>query len=446
HLDDATLVMGSGQYSWGNAAPRFDLNLIGKGIGQTIVQGQPGSTNVKSTFPVSLYFEGISFLGGDTVVDARNGVHFTAVDAEFANSTSDDGLNLINFSTAVLYRVSAHDNWRDGLSYHNPSGSPMEVLEAYVSSVDNGKTNEFNSQGSTTHDSVNIVRVASEYRRNRTNIADVSNATSWNVDVVTSHPTDPVSYNFYQSNAGTAWLISGNSSVGGVVKALNGATIRYSSLYSMFDESTQIANDSALLGPDNSQLTSASLTADSYPSLAYDFDVDQVVYVSVAGFGNTTYDVLTGGDKDVASSVGRYLLQVSAVPSSFDGDDQIDEAIELVGLGNIAAALDFAGDVDLYAIDVVAGQILEFDLDVSDPLLDLRLTLFDESGNLMASVDDALGNGSEGSIWEAYLSFTFSESGRYYLGVSSAANDGFSIVTGLGDVGAMVGSYQLFVS
>ena len=53
---------------------------------------------------------------------------------------------------------------------------------------------------------------------------------------------------------------------------------------------------------------------------------------------------------------------------------------------------------------------------------------------------------TEGSIWEAYLSFTFSESGRYYLGVSSAANDGFSIVTGLGDVGAMVGSYQLFVS
>ncbi|MFK7817757.1 MAG: Ig-like domain-containing protein, partial [Planctomycetaceae bacterium] len=267
--DAATINVASGTYTWGyqnNIA--FDLNIMGQGIGVTnvIYDANIGTdpNNANNTYTAqfrrnSTYIEGITFDGDDDgnsntpsgsfiVMDVRNADALTIVDSEFKNAGTGDGLNIFNTDTVVVYNSIARDNDGDGFSYSNPNGLSMEVFEAFANGSDNGLNGLWNSQGSTTHESVDIVRVGGTFERNPTNISDVSSGTSWNIDVTTAdafaNEQAGQYLNFNVSGGGTAWIVGGNHGQGinkpTVVNAQPGAELRYVGGFGTLDPITTI--------------------------------------------------------------------------------------------------------------------------------------------------------------------------------------------------------------
>ena len=245
-VDSATLHVADGNYTWGDVGNvGFQLNIIGQGIGATVVQ-HIGDNDYAAQFRAhDLYIEGMTFVGGTAALDVRNSANVSLVSSEFTGSTALDGVNIVNASAVVVVESSSHHNESDGFSYTNPSGAPMEVLEVGVVGSDNGLNQAWNSQGSTTHKSVDIVRVGSVFERNPTNISDVSTGRSWNVDVITSNALALSGNQFVNLNVsgnGLTWVIGGDHSQGSnvptVVNAQPGAEIRYVAAFNTLDPAT----------------------------------------------------------------------------------------------------------------------------------------------------------------------------------------------------------------
>ena len=94
----------------------------------------------------------------------------------------------------------------------------MHVLGAFVAGVDNGRNGIWNSQGSSVHESVMIVRVGGVFKRNPTNISDVSANVSFDLDVITANSTAAVHaykyLNLNVSGGGIAYVIGGDHGKG----------------------------------------------------------------------------------------------------------------------------------------------------------------------------------------------------------------------------------------
>lgn len=132
-----------------------------------------------------------------------------------------------------------------------------------------------------------------------------------------------------------------------------------------------------------------------------------------------------------------------------DPDDQMRDAIQF---GAITApvirtdSISAAQDVDIYRVDVAAGQRLSFDIDrPAGSQLDSYMRLFNASGQQLASNDDAAAPGETRGL-DSYLEFTFANAGSFYLGVSGFGNRSYNAVTGLGDRNGRTGNYSLVVS
>lgn len=111
-------------------------------------------------------------------------------------------------------------------------------------------------------------------------------------------------------------------------------------------------------------------------------------------------------------------------------------------------AIDNTMDVDLFSIDVGAGQTLEFDVDRRNGgLLDSWLRLFNSTGTELASSDDAVAPGETDHELQPYLRYSFTSAGRYYLGISSYGNTRYNPVTGSGDTqGTTTGGYTVVIT
>ena len=132
-----------------------------------------------------------------------------------------------------------------------------------------------------------------------------------------------------------------------------------------------------------------------------------------------------------------------------DPDDQIQDAIRL---GTITTpvtrndAVNVAIDVDIYRVDVTAGQRLSFDIDrPTSSRLDSYIRLFNSTGQQLAFSDDAAAPDEVRGL-DSYLEFTFATAGSYYLGVSGYGNQNYNAVTGLGDTNGSTGNYGLVVT
>ncbi len=132
-----------------------------------------------------------------------------------------------------------------------------------------------------------------------------------------------------------------------------------------------------------------------------------------------------------------------------DPDDQIRDAINL---GTITTpvtrngSVNVAIDVDIYRVDVTAGQRLSFDIDrPTTSRLDSYIRLFNSTGQQLALSDDAAAPGEVRGL-DSYLEFTFATAGSYYLGVSGFGNRNYNAVTGLGDTNGRTGNYGLVVT
>jgi pimeloyl-ACP methyl ester carboxylesterase len=189
----------------------------------------------------------------------------------------------------------------------------------------------------------------------------------------------------------------------------------------------------------------------SYESyLEYTFNSAGTFYLAVSGFGNTSYDPVTGAGHTNGSTGAYTLILTPLSAGNSDADDQISEAFPLGAMTQTRTrageAISPGTDVDMLSLTVVAGQRIAFDIDqASSPGIDSYLRLFTASGAQLAANDDGAAPGEPFS-YESYLEYTFNSAGTFYLGVSGYGNSGYDPTTGAGDSNGSTGAYSLTVT
>ena len=196
-----------------------------------------------------------------------------------------------------------------------------------------------------------------------------------------------------------------------------------------------------------------TLGFDAY--LRFAFVTGGTYYIAVSNATNIQFNPTTGDGDTVggADVTGAYQLRVTALP--IDTDDEIAEATALGTITSTpitrSATINPDIDVDLYGFTVAAGQIVDFDIDTAlngPGGLGSFLRLFNSQGVQLAFNNDAAGQNENTVGFDAYLRYTFSTAGTYYIGVSNATNTGYNILTGLSDVpGGLnsIGDYDLII-
>ena len=195
-----------------------------------------------------------------------------------------------------------------------------------------------------------------------------------------------------------------------------------------------------------------TLGIDAY--LRHLFPTAGTFYLGVSNSNNVNYNALTGDDDTVggANSTGTYQVIIQALP--VDVDDAINEATALGSISTSpvtrAASITPDIDVDMYQFSVIAGQVVEFDIDTTQNGpggLGSYLRLFNPQGTQLDFNDNAAAPG-ESAGFDAYLRHTFVAGGTYYLGVSNSNNNAYNAITGNGDIAGgpdSIGTYQLTV-
>ncbi len=178
-------------------------------------------------------------------------------------------------------------------------------------------------------------------------------------------------------------------------------------------------------------------------------------YLGVSNANNVNYDAVSGNG-DVSGgqfAIGNYKLTVTLLP--IDTDDAQSEAIQV---GTVTSsgftrtdAINPDVDVDMYAFNVTNNQIVDFDIDTTlNGLggLGSYIRLFNSSGNQLAWNDDGVAPGENVLGFDAYMRYTFTTGGTYYLGVSNFNNAAYNPLTGTGDTpGGLhsIGDYTLSI-
>ena len=214
------------------------------------------------------------------------------------------------------------------------------------------------------------------------------------------------------------------------------------------EQGIEVAANNDAMGPDDSVIGFD-------PYVRFTAPQNGNYYIAVSNWENTSYDPI-GGEGDIAGqqyATGSYALTVRSLPQ-FDNDDSIAEAITLGGAGptrySVDGVIDNDVDVDMYRIDLMNGQSVEFDIDTAQNGpggLGSYMTLFDANGNVVASNNDGAAPG-ETLGFDAYLRLSVVNGGPYYLAISNYGNTAFSPITGNGDTaGSMyaTGAYRLTI-
>lgn len=192
--------------------------------------------------------------------------------------------------------------------------------------------------------------------------------------------------------------------------------------------------------------------------LQYTFATTGTYYIGVSNSYNATYDPTTG-NADTAgglNSIGDYLLIVQTAPiPAEDLDDAIAEAPSIgqvtTNPNTTSASINPDTDVDMLSFTVAAGQTVDFDIDTSangPGGLGSYLRLFNAQGQQLASNDNASAPGEGAVGFDAYLRFTFTTAGTYYIAVSNSGNINYDAVSGGSDTAGApnaLGAYTLSI-
>lgn len=157
-----------------------------------------------------------------------------------------------------------------------------------------------------------------------------------------------------------------------------------------------------LYGPDGASLTSY-LWESSSGVFAYRASSSGTYYLGVSSTGSMT---------------GDYLLSATIGPDDYPASTNTPGVLALNG-DPLPAVIDWAGDVDYFKVDLVAGTPYVLVASGSkDPVNDTFLRLHAPDGSVVASDDDSMGT----TGGAAMISYIAPASGTYYLDVSSDSN------------------------
>jgi hypothetical protein len=143
------------------------------------------------------------------------------------------------------------------------------------------------------------------------------------------------------------------------------------------------------------------------------------------------------------------------VASANDPDDTISEA-NVIGVVSatpfsVSNSISPDVDVDIYRFSVTAGQEVDFDIDTAingAGGLGSTIRLFNAQGTELAANNNAAAPGENSVGIDAYLRYTFTTAGTFYLGVSNDQNVLYDPISGNGDMAGganATGAYQLIV-
>jgi hypothetical protein len=195
-------------------------------------------------------------------------------------------------------------------------------------------------------------------------------------------------------------------------------------------------------------------------TVAYNFPATGIYYVGASARGNETYDPVTGAGDRPGDSFGadRLRIQPQGALNPRDPNDRIATAVRLdLSAGSAtnrrlpigSRLMQSAADVDMFAFQADAGQLISMDIDTprGSPL-DIGLRLFDANAAELGSNDDGTAP-EEAPNLDAYLEATVPSAGTYYLGVSRFPNFFYDARSGRDDLGTDIATrfpYALAVS
>ena len=192
--------------------------------------------------------------------------------------------------------------------------------------------------------------------------------------------------------------------------------------------------------------------------LRFAVDTSGEYYLGVSSDGNTDYNPIEGRNNFTpitGRTTGSYSLAIDRAPlvADTDSDNTISEAVK-ISLAEqpitISKAIDSLTDVDIYQLELDAGNTISLDIDAAEigSELDSVLQIFNADGEKLATNDDASAP-NENSAIDSYLEFTALTAGSYYVGVSSYDNFDYDSVNGSNNFsnnfGNTTGEYDLVV-
>ena len=192
--------------------------------------------------------------------------------------------------------------------------------------------------------------------------------------------------------------------------------------------------------------------------LRFAVDTSGEYYLGVSSDGKTDYDPIEGYNNfspTTGTTTGSYTLAIDRSPliADTDPDNTISEAVK-ISLAErsitTSEAIDSLTDVDIYQLELDAGNTISIDIDATeiDSELDSVLQIFNADGEKLATNDDASAP-DENSALDSYLEFTAPTAGLYYVGVSSYGNFDYDSINGSNnfsnDLGNTTGNYDLVV-
>jgi hypothetical protein len=146
------------------------------------------------------------------------------------------------------------------------------------------------------------------------------------------------------------------------------------------------------------------------------------------------------GASDFFSGTGRYALIAQVATDDYAWSTATTGEVSVAHAGT-AGNIDFSGDLDLLAVDLVQGRTYVFTLE-STGLTDPYLMLYDDGLEQVAAIDDI------GTSHDAGLVFTAHYSGKYFLGAADfgSGSGGYVVsgfIAGSDDYGYLASSAQM---
>jgi len=193
--------------------------------------------------------------------------------------------------------------------------------------------------------------------------------------------------------------------------------------------SLPVLNDGTAEGLETVALTLAEPSGDA--DYQVDPETNTATFTIVDTAAEVPADPISESTRGSRDSIGDTIATAQATGLSAENSNiSIEAAINGNFFNSDRTQTDTTEDVDMYSVDLSAGDVLRLDVDariLSEEGPDSVLQVFDTDGNVVAQSDDDFAPDElfAPGRQDSYLEFTPDADGTYYVGVSSFGNGEF---------------------